>query len=139
MAKYKHVDLSDEEPGPRADPTIKLETLNFTLSHKGVSFGTSTHRDSRLGAGAVSLIVLAGVLGCGVGAGALAFWVGMGAAGCMISTAVGAAVSLVVTAAIFRTKTRGQGAAVDYTPETRPPVNGPGKKRKTGKKRKKRR
>ncbi|MEU5335642.1 hypothetical protein AB0G51_20270 [Streptomyces asoensis] len=137
MARRKHTDLSNEEPGLRADPV--METLNIKVTPTAVTFGTSTHRDSRLSAGAVSLIVLAGVLGCGAGAGALAFWVGMGATGCMISAAVGAAVSLVVTAAIFRTKTRGQGAALDYTPETRPPVSGPGKKRKAGKKRKKRR
>ncbi|MFJ3644464.1 hypothetical protein [Streptomyces murinus] len=139
MAKHKHEDFSDEEPGPRADPVFKLETLVFTLGHKGMSIGTSTHRDSRLGAGAVSFIVLAGVLGGGVIAGALAFWVGVGSAGCMISAAVGVVISLVVTASIFRARTRGKGAAVDHTPETRPPVHKPGKKRKADKKRKKRR
>ncbi|MFJ1673232.1 hypothetical protein ACIOK4_44205 [Streptomyces bottropensis] len=137
MAKRKHVDLSNEEPGLRADPV--MESLNFEVTPKRVTIGTSTHGDSRLSAGGVSLIILAGVLACGVGAGLLAFWVGMGPVGCMVSAAVGAVVALVVTAAIFRTKTRSQGTAVDYTPETRPPVVRASRKPKAGKKRKKRR
>ncbi|MGW5768742.1 hypothetical protein ACWEVY_06300 [Streptomyces longwoodensis] len=139
MAKYKHVDMSDDDPGPRADPTFKLESMEFALNGKGLRLVTSTLRDSRLGAGAVSFIVLAGMAGCGIGAGALALWVGMGSVGCMVSAAVGAVVSLLVIIVIFRTMTRDQGPAVDSVPEARPALKEAGKKRKTRKKRKKRR
>ncbi|KUN35736.1 hypothetical protein AQJ30_23915 [Streptomyces longwoodensis] len=139
MAKYKHVDMSDDDPGPGADPTLKLESVEFALNGKGLRFVTSSFRDSRLGAGAVSFIVLAGMAGCGIGAGALALWVGMGSVGCMVSAAVGAVASLLVIIVIFRTMTRDQGPAVDYMPGPKPSLKEADKKRKTGKKRKKRR
>ncbi|MFG2276065.1 hypothetical protein ACGFNY_40685 [Streptomyces chartreusis] len=137
MKKRKHVDLSNEEPGLRADPV--METMNLELSPKRVVIGTSTHRDSHLGAGAVSLMVLAGVLGCTVSAGALAFWVGMGPVACMLSAAAAAIVALVVTAVIFKTKKRSHDTSADYTPETRPPVKRRSPKAKTRKRRRKRR
>ncbi|MFJ9250297.1 hypothetical protein [Streptomyces sp. NPDC101776] len=137
MGKRKHVDLSNEEPTPRADPV--METLSIEVGPKRVVVGTSTHRDSHLGVSAASLTASTGVLGTAVGAGALAFWVGMGPVGCMVCAAVGAFVALVVVFFVFKAKTHGSGAAVDYTPETRPPVNKSGPKGKAGKKGKKRR
>lgn len=134
MAKRKHIDLSNEETGPRADSAIP-DIFGLEVSHKGVRVGTSTHRDSHLGASAASLTVSTGVLGCAVGAGALAFWVGMEPSGCMVSAAIGAVVALVVAFFVFKEMAHRNPTTADHTPETRPPVKKSGPKGKASKKR----
>jgi hypothetical protein len=128
------VDLSNEEPGLRADPVMTgLETMDFEVSSKRLRLLTSMRHDSRLGAGAVSLLVLIAIFGCAAGIGALANWVGLGPVGCMIAAGVAAFAAVGVIVFVFATN----GAS--RTPETRPPVSGPVHARKGLKKRKRRR
>ncbi|WP_328842868.1 hypothetical protein [Streptomyces sp. NBC_00258] len=139
MARRKHTDLSNEEPGLRAEPILDMEKMDLTVSRKGLRLLTAMHRDSHLGAGAVSLLVLTAMLVCAAGIGALAFWVGLGPTGCMISAGVAAGVAFVVIVFLFAVKETGHRANADNAPATRPPVNRPGKKPKRPKKGKGRR
>ncbi|WGD45156.1 hypothetical protein [Streptomyces cathayae] len=136
MARRKHVDLSNEEPGLRAEPVITgLETMDLEVSPKRLRLLTAMRHDSRLGAGAVSLLLLAAILGCSAGIGALAHWVGVGPVGCMIAAGVAAVVAIGMIIFVFTSK------GTDRAPETGPPVSEPagapgaGKKGKNGKRR----
>ncbi|WP_369265261.1 hypothetical protein, partial [Streptomyces sp. R35] len=119
-------------PGLRADPVITLETMDLEVSPKRLRLLTAMRHDSRLGAGAVSLLILAAILGCAASIGALANWVGVGPMGCMIAAGAAAVVAIGVIIFVFTSK------GANHAPETRPPVGKPARASKAVKKRKNR-
>ncbi|WP_435233978.1 hypothetical protein [Streptomyces sp. Tue6028] len=136
MALRKHTDLSNVEPGQRAEPVIMpMETMGIEVGPKRVRFLAAMHRNSILGTGAVVLLVLAAVFGCAVATGMLAAKVGVGPEGCMIATGVAAAVAIGLVVFVFQQPV--PTTDVGPAPETRPPVHRPDKKRKKSKNRKK--
>ncbi|MEU5380549.1 hypothetical protein ABZ359_34395 [Streptomyces sp. NPDC005968] len=109
---------------------MPMETMDIEVSPKKVRFLTAMHRDSLLGAGAVSLLLLAAVFGCAVATGILASKVGVGPAGCMIAASVAAAVAIGLVVFVFMNQRPAPATAVDHAPETRPPAHYQDKRRK---------
>lgn len=115
--KYSDVDLSLEEPTPKADP--ELELLDVELGADGLRFTSSVRSNSPLGRAVQCLVLALVFFGLPAGAGEMAQHLSFGPVGITVAAAMG----LITAVAIVGFAYKKPGAVADrQEPASRPPT-----------------